>query len=217
MLPWQLPSIIDGIVKLANPVNTPAPMLSPAFPTCEQFLQAFDGDNCDSLASKAGIPLQDFFTLNPGLQNGQGCHTGNINPGYFYCTKALPEPLPEPEQENRPEAPEKTQAPDKDTSTITKTKTIKPDPTTYSICDYGDCWKSWVKLSTDSSDDIIFKRASRSCESLATTSCTSLARMGFPDMIKEGCDNCAELQSGCSCFLEGKYHTATVAYVVGGY
>lgn len=237
-------------------INTPAPMLPPPYPMCEQFTQARGGDTCDTLAVRGNIPYEVFLRLNPCLDNGRGCPWAKIKPGYWYCLKRLPpsplppdpphrEPasqMPEPtattEEAAEPETTTTTQAPEsKPTSEEAQstkkkpkpkpkpTTTEEPEPTTteapestfeipavtYSSCEWGSCWKSWVKLSTKS-EDYVLTSATNSCERLSTLGCTKVGDMDFPEDIKDGCDSCEKLTSGCACYQAGLYHTYTVAY-----
>lgn len=205
-------------VRSKPAIHTPAPMLSPPFSTCEGFIQAVEGDTCNTLAPKAGS-LDEFIRLNPGLHGGAGCESGNINPGYFYCVKPLPQAPdgrnkgspPPGEQHRGDKIPEPTERPERPDPPA-------PEPTEgpKKKCQFGDCWKSWIAISTDD-DENRLERAHRSCEKLATEPffCTDHGKMDFPAPIKEGCDNCAELMSGCRCWLGGAYHTYTIGYVYG--
>lgn len=212
-------SAVVPIAQGGSPaIQTPAPMLSPPFPTCEGFAQAVDGDTCDSLALKAG-GMDEFLRLNPGLAGGAGCESGNINPGYFYCVKSLP-PAPDGKNKGSPPPGEQSRGekPPEPTKEPEEEKPEPPNPTTMPVreCDFGDCWKSWIEVSTASSEDMLF-RAHRSCMKLYTepTVCTDMRGMDFPAPIKEGCDNCQQLISGCQCWLERGYHTYTIGYVYG--
>ncbi|KFH41195.1 hypothetical protein ACRE_080980 [Hapsidospora chrysogenum ATCC 11550] len=211
-------------------INTPAPMLTPPYPKCEQFKQAIAGDSCHSLATKGRIPLAEFLRLNPGLNGDAGCHSGNIVPGFWYCLKPLDGKTgnkDKPVGKNKPDKPAPappmktaTKAPPKKTKSP-KTKTSKPAPVTtktttktewvdgWETCDFGDCYKSWVKVSTDS-EAYLMERATRSCKSMTSSdTCKTAFNMDFPRDIVSGCDSCEKLTSACSCYDFGRFHTFT--------
>jgi hypothetical protein len=229
-------------------INTPAPMLTPPYPNCEQFKQAVAGDSCHSLAIKGQIPLAEFLRLNPGLNGDAGCQSGNIVPGFWYCLKPLDgktgskkkpggkkkpnKPAPAPPMKTATKAPPKkttskkpkpkqTTSADKPKKTKTS-RTSKPAPATtktvmktetvdeWVTCAFGDCWKSWIKVITDSEARQIAK-ATRSCESMTMSDTCKIAfNMDFPRHIVEGCDTCEMLTSACSCYDNSRYHTNTM-------
>lgn len=199
-------------------INTPSPMLAPAFPNCEQFNQAVPGDTCDTMTARAQLPLEEFIRLNPGLgEDGAGCHTGNIVAGHWYCFKeyVIVDVSDKPEKAPRPNKPTKTKKQDEPKKTKDPLKpTAEPTRKSHNgreYCDWGSCWKSWVKLSTDG-EEWEWTSALASCTRLATQACDNVY---LPGLIEEGCNGCAAMSSGCACATDGLYHTTTRGLAYG--
>ena len=223
-------------------INTPGPMLSPAFSKCEQFKRAVAGDSCYSMSMDNSVTLKEFLRLNPGLKGKQGCESNRMLEGYWYCVKALGLKGKNPPNKHKPtKTATKTSKPSRTTSKPSKTtskppkktskptKTTKPKPTkttekpkttssfdpwTQVPCDWGSCWKGWMQISTWS-ETYVFTSATNSCKRMSKMpKCTDVQREDLPKELKSGCDTCEKITSGCSCMLEEKYHTYTKGFTL---
>jgi hypothetical protein len=76
-----------NVLAQDNPINTPFPMLEPAYPACAQFHLAYAGEGCDSIIAFANIPREEFFRINPAIGGEAGCAT-QIFADMWYCTLA---------------------------------------------------------------------------------------------------------------------------------
>ncbi|KAH7161433.1 hypothetical protein EDB81DRAFT_755972 [Dactylonectria macrodidyma] len=195
------------------PINTPSPMLEPAFPACEQFHLAVEGDNCNSIIAGAQLNWYEFLRINPAIGGAEGCTT-KILVNTWYCVKtfdpaAAPPWLtlqPKPSQTKAIQGPERTSISTKTRSKKKKAPKITKAPVpNYNECRYGDCWYAFGELSKGK--DEYLSEASSKCSKVFATGC----REGWewPGKVGRLCNGCQEFSSACPCFLAGHYHTKT--------
>ncbi|KAL6852324.1 hypothetical protein ACO1O0_006867 [Amphichorda felina] len=208
-------------------INTPGPMNQPKFISCEQFKQAVTGDSCYSMAMANSITMDEFLRLNPALKvkKKNDCDSKKMMAGYWYCVKALnsgkgkknaphgkptktqkPKPKPKPTKTEKPKPPKTTKKP---------TTTSLVNPWTKTLCDWGSCWQAWMAVSTGE-ENYVFTSATNSCKRMSKMpKCTDVKERDLPWQIKEGCDTCHKLTSGCSCITNSEYNTYTMGYTYG--
>ncbi|KAF2004067.1 carbohydrate-binding module family 50 protein [Amniculicola lignicola CBS 123094] len=68
-----------------NGVATPTPIQSGMVTNCKTFKKVVSGDECGTIASKAGISLANFYKWNPGV--GSSC--GSLWLDYYVCIAIL--------------------------------------------------------------------------------------------------------------------------------
>ncbi|KAK7421529.1 hypothetical protein QQZ08_009944 [Neonectria magnoliae] len=213
------------------PINTPSPMLQPAYPACEQFHLASVGQDCNALIVFAQIDRAEFFRINPTVNGEQGC-TDKIIANTWYCVKAkashpapsaTANPGPKPTKgrkgphggtEKKPKGETKTRKKAQKPKPA-KTKTKEPEVTkapvpNYNECVYGDCWYAFGMLSKGDADKA--SSASSICKKVFAEGCKD--DMDWPGKVNKLCDGCKELKSACPCFLAGHYHTRTMNHLL---
>jgi hypothetical protein len=65
-----------------NAVGTPTPIIPGMTPDCDQFSPVREGDNCDTLAARWGVPLEKLKEWNAGLR--QDCNK-HLLLGFYVC------------------------------------------------------------------------------------------------------------------------------------
>ncbi|KAH7151822.1 hypothetical protein B0J13DRAFT_672957 [Dactylonectria estremocensis] len=173
------------------PINAPSPMLQPAFPACEQFYLAVEGDNCNFIIAGAQLNWYEVFRINPALGGAQG-YTTNILVNTCQ-TKAV-------------QAPKRTSISTKTGSTKKKAPRITKAPVpNHNECRYVDCWYSFGELGKGK--DEYLSEASSKCSKVFATGCRE--DWDWPGKVGRLCNGCQEFSSACPCFLAGHYHTKT--------
>ncbi|KAF7553180.1 hypothetical protein G7Z17_g3790 [Cylindrodendrum hubeiense] len=198
---------LSRVTAATNPINTPSPMLQPAYPACEQFHLAVVGEDCNSIIAAAQLNWYEFFRINPAIGGEQGCTT-KILANTWYCVKSRGSGHAAPSASlNTGSKPTKTTKNPKSTN---KTKTrapkiTKPPVPNYNECRFGDCWYAFGELSRG--DDEYRAEASSMCNKVFADGCKD--DWDWPGKVGRLCKGCKELNSACPCFLAGHYHTRT--------
>lgn len=204
------------------PIYTPTPMLQPAYQQCEQFHLVLAGESCESIVQSYMDPIHltmgEFRHLNPAIQ-GEPCTVVANN---WYCvmskkvtTKTGLSVIPPPPNEAHTGdkmRPTKTAEKEDMLSAKPKKPKITPGPPLEGhFCNIGSCWRSFAKLSTDKNTDLLWDVQDQ-CTMLFNEKCNDKDMGGVPDYIKEGCNDCKELSSGCICFTNWAYHTNIIYF-----
>ncbi|KPM42535.1 hypothetical protein AK830_g3974 [Neonectria ditissima] len=211
------------------PINTPSPMLQPAYPACEQFHLASVGQDCNALIAFAQITRAEFFRINPAVDGEKGC-ADKILANTWYCVKAkaahpalsaTANPGPKPtkgrkdphggaEREGDAKTRNKAEKPKPAKTKKKDPKITKAPVPNYNECVYGDCWYAFGSLSKGDADKVA--SASSLCKKVFAEGCKG--DWDWPGKINKLCDGCKELKSACPCFLAGHYHTRTVNHLL---